>query len=116
MIAVIAASVRRSCGNHAEPTRLATALSEEPMALYSIEYLNARRDSKPASGGKTYVRRVNPVDRYCQLAALDTHEKIMSEIDETLDDIRRSVAALHAHAQSFDMVAATGESVVDLWF
>jgi hypothetical protein len=82
---------------------------------HSIDYLNARRAAKPASGGKRYIVVRNRVDDACKIAALDSYERIQDDISETLADINRSIEALRAHARSFDTLAP-GECFEDLAF
>jgi hypothetical protein len=85
------------------------------MPLHSIDYLNARRDARPASGGTRYVIKRNAADDRAQLAALDTWEKIQNDMDETLADLNRSIQALRNHAAQFETMLP-GESFEDLCF
>ena len=54
----------------------------------SIEYMNARRDLKPASGGRDYVKVRNAVDDRAQWESLDTWEKAMTVVDATFAEFR----------------------------
>jgi hypothetical protein len=83
------------------------------MATHSIDYLNARRERKPASGGTRYIVKRNTVDDKAQWNSLDVYEQIQSEIFEQLADLDRSVTALRSHARSFETLAS-GESLDDL--
>lgn len=58
------------------------------MPLHSIDYLNARRDAKPASGGRNYLTKRNPVDERAQYAELDPLERAHLDIERTFADFR----------------------------
>lgn len=60
----------------------------------SIDYLNARREAKPASGGTVYRRERNPVDERAQWESLDSWEKAMTAVDATFADFRSWVRNL----------------------
>ena len=81
------------------------------MPKLSIDYLNARRDAKPASGGTRYVVKRNAVDDRAQLKALDTWENAMLEVEATLQDFRSWVRNL----RSVESVMQ-GETADDLVF
>jgi hypothetical protein len=85
------------------------------MPLHSIDYLNARRNAKPASGGKRYMVKRNAADDRAQLASLDSWDAIQNDIAETLADLNRSIAALRGHASQFETMLP-GESFDDLCF
>ena len=85
------------------------------MAIHSIDYLNARRASKPASGGKRYLVMRNRVDDACKLAALDSYERIQEDISEIFANLNRAIDALRSHARSFETLAP-GECFEDLAF
>lgn len=54
------------------------------MAIHSIDYLNARKALKPASGGKTYGRAVE----YCPDSQLDVCEQTELKVDSLWSDYR----------------------------
>ncbi len=91
------------------------------MPLHSIDYMNARRDAKPASGGKRQVALSSKRDEYrradrrCQLAALDAFERIQEELAEAHADAMREFAAVRALVRSLATLAP-GESLDDLSF
>lgn len=85
------------------------------MALHSIEYLNARREAKAATGGKRYVVKRNNADDKAQLRALDTFEIIQGEIQDTLTDLDRAIAAFRNRTAQFATLAHS-ESFADLEF
>ena len=60
----------------------------------SIENMNARRELKPASGGKTYLNVRNPVDDKAQWESLDSWGKAMTAVDATFADFRSWVRSL----------------------
>jgi hypothetical protein len=62
------------------------------MATHSIDYLNARRDSKPASGGTRYIVKRNAVNDRAQLASLDIWEETMLQIAILQADFRSDMA------------------------
>jgi hypothetical protein len=64
------------------------------MAKLSIDYLNARRDAKPASGGKRYVVKRNAVDDKAQWNSLDGIEQVACQIDHVFADFHRWIANL----------------------
>lgn len=94
---------------------LPTTAKDTPMPLHSVDYMNARRDAKPASGGKRYVVKRNAFDQRSQLAALNTWERIQEEIAETLSDLNRAIAEYRARTRTFDTLAP-GECFDDLCF
>lgn len=59
------------------------------MARYSIDYLNARRESRPASGGKRYELHRNAVDERAQHAGMDEFERIGLAAHRVFADIRK---------------------------
>ena len=58
------------------------------MPVHSIDYLNARRDAKPASGGRNYITKRNAVDDRAQFAGLDSWDQAMLQVDATFADFR----------------------------
>ena len=54
----------------------------------TIDYLNARRDAKPASGGRVYANVRNAADDRAAFAGLDYHEQCMSQADAIIADFR----------------------------
>jgi len=54
----------------------------------SIDYMNARRDLKPASAGRNYITARNPIDDRAQWEGLDSWEKAMTAVDATFADFR----------------------------
>lgn len=59
------------------------------MTRASIDYLNARRAAKPASGGKVYRKDTNAVDLRDQWNALDTIDQAALQIDHVFSDFRK---------------------------
>jgi hypothetical protein len=53
----------------------------------SIDYLNARAACKPASGGRDYTPRRNPIDDAAQWAGLDPREQSLLRIIVHLADL-----------------------------
>lgn len=53
----------------------------------SIDYLNARRDCRAASGGRDYTPRRNAVDDRAQWAGLDPREQSLLRIIVHLADL-----------------------------
>lgn len=66
----------------------------------SIDYLNARRARMPASGGRSYVKPVNPVDLRARDADLDAidrcHDQVLAIFAEFRSWFQESTRALHA--------------------
>jgi hypothetical protein len=53
----------------------------------SIDYLNARAASKPASGGRDYTPKRNPVDDQAQWTELTPREQSLLTISAHLADL-----------------------------
>jgi hypothetical protein len=53
-----------------------------------IDYMNARRNAKPASGGRNYAKAVNPVDIRDRDAGLDHYERTMEQVAAIFADFR----------------------------
>jgi hypothetical protein len=58
------------------------------MAIHSIEYLNARKASQPASGGRNYAKPVNPVDVRARDADMDAGELLHEQVRLVFADFR----------------------------
>jgi hypothetical protein len=58
------------------------------MATHSIDYLNARKAAKPATGGKTYARLANTVDQRARDAELDAGELLHEQVRLVFADFR----------------------------
>lgn len=60
------------------------------MPRYSIDYLNARREAKAASGGTTYgPAKRNAVDERAQMTGMCPFEVIGLAAHRVFDDIRK---------------------------
>jgi hypothetical protein len=79
------------------------------MPRASIDYLNARRECRAASGGKTYAVKRNAVDDKAQFADLDIWEQTMMQVDAILADFR-------SWANNRPPVAAIAGGQDDDWF
>ena len=64
------------------------------MALHSIDYLNARKASKPASGGRSYAVTRNAVDTRAQYAEMHTLDRALCEADSIFAEFRSWVRNL----------------------
>ena len=63
------------------------------MPRHSIDYLNARRDAKPASGGKRYAVTRNAADDKAQWKAADAWEQALAIVDAIQGEFRSWSAA-----------------------
>jgi hypothetical protein len=61
------------------------------MAVQSIDYMNARRDAKPVTGGKVYANTVNPVDERAALAGMSELDVIRAKLAATFAEQRMIV-------------------------
>jgi hypothetical protein len=69
------------------------------MALLSVDYLNARRAAKPASGGRNYAVKRNAVDDRAQWNAIDAIEQAALQIDAIFADFHSDMRnRLHVEA------------------
>jgi hypothetical protein len=86
---------------------------------HAIDYLNARRDAKPASGGTRTIRLDSNVaarmraDANARRAASDTWSLAMDDATSILSEFRLWASASRAHR---DALLAPGESAEDLEF
>ena len=82
------------------------------MGRVSIDYMNARRDAKPASGGKSYTKKRNAVDDRAAHAAADTWEQAMELVAAIQSEFRSWSAATRRDVESL----LRGETLDDLTF
>ncbi len=80
--------------------------------MHSIDYLNARRDAKPASGGKLYRNSVNAVDVRDAWQSISDCEQVLSELDFAIDNFRRVRAEIVRESE----LLLQGESFDELTF
>lgn len=64
------------------------------MPRATIDYMNARRECRAASGGKTYARTRNAVDDRAQFAELEHHEQCMLRAELILAEFRSWASSL----------------------
>ena len=65
--------------------------THNPYAGDRIDYMNARRAAKPATGGTNYARTVNPVDERARVAGLDEIERIAERAYAVFEECRSVV-------------------------
>jgi hypothetical protein len=58
------------------------------MGRPSIDYLNARRDSRAASGGANHAVIFDAVSERARVAGLDLHTRILDEVESVWSDFR----------------------------
>jgi hypothetical protein len=63
-------------------------MRSDPYAGDRIDYMNARRNAKPATGGRNYARPVNPVDIRDREAGLDHYERTMEHVTAIFAEFR----------------------------
>ena len=57
----------------------------------TIEYINERRASRPASGGRAYDRSRSAADDRAQFDSLDYHEQVMLQVSAIFADFRKEM-------------------------
>jgi len=84
------------------------------MPRQSIDYMNARRDSKAASGGKRYVVARNSADDKAQWRDFDAVDQAALYIEHVFADFNRW--AKHTRPGQRVAMLAHGETLDDLEF
>jgi hypothetical protein len=65
--------------------------AHNPYAGDRIDYMNARRAAKPATGGTNYARYVNPVDERARVAGLNEFDLLREKLDAVFTECRSVV-------------------------
>jgi hypothetical protein len=78
-------------------------IETKPFGWSAVEYMNARRAAKPASGGKNYAKKdrlLNEAAERERIAALDAFERIREEAHHRFAAIREETREAFARLRS----------------
>jgi hypothetical protein len=78
-------------------------IETKPFGWSAVEYMNARRGAKPASGGKTYAKKdrlLNDAAERERIADLDVFERIREEARHQFAAIRSEMQEAFARIRS----------------
>jgi hypothetical protein len=78
-------------------------IETKPFGWSAVEYINARRAAKPASGGKNYAKKdrlLNDAAERERIAALDDFERIREEAHHRFAAIREETREAFARLRS----------------